>query len=380
MERKKILITIDWFLPGTKSGGPVRSYTNMIAHLGKYHDFYIVTRDSDYCSEEIYPNIKSNAWNQLDKHTFVYYFSKDQLNKSNIKKLLNETPFDIAYINGIYSWYFSILPLWLLRKKTNVIVAARGMLNSQAFSVKKTKKKVYLTLANTLGIYKNVTFHATNAEEAKQISGQVYRYKSIQIAPNLPRNVSIELVISEKHKDVTHFVNIARVSIEKGTLKMIDALQNVTRPMHLDIYGPIYDAAYWEKCQNSIKLLPNHVTVEYKGVLPSEAVPEVLRLYDFFILLSEGENFGHAILEALTAGCPVIISDKTPWKHLEKDQIGWDINIENSNEIVKVIETSCQMSAEDYKEWSNNAVEFSREFFENPELLQLNLELFSDVL
>lgn len=380
MERKKILITIDWFLPGTKSGGPVRSYTNMIAYLGNYYDFYVVTRDSDYCSDEIYPNVTSNAWNQLNSHTSVYYFSKDQLNAHNLRKLLEDTSFDIIYINGIYSWYFSILPLWILRNKTNIILAARGMLNTQAFSVKKTKKKIYLALANTLGLYGNVNFHATNAEEAIQISKQVAQCKSIHIAPNLPRPITLRDNKRQKNIGDTKFVNIARISIEKGTLKMIDALHYVTSPMQLDIYGPIYDAAYWEKCQNSIKLLPQHITVDYKGVLPSESVPEVLNLYDFFILLSEGENFGHAILEAFMTGCPVIISDKTPWQNLEINSRGWNINSKNQDEIVKTLEKACQMHNEFYKVWSQNAFDFSREFSENPELLQLNLDLISGTI
>ena len=38
--KKKILIFIDWFLPGINSGGPVRSYFNMISHLEEEFDFY----------------------------------------------------------------------------------------------------------------------------------------------------------------------------------------------------------------------------------------------------------------------------------------------------------------------------------------------------
>ncbi len=41
MHRTKILITIDWFLPGTLSGGPVRSYANIIEHLKDDFEFYI---------------------------------------------------------------------------------------------------------------------------------------------------------------------------------------------------------------------------------------------------------------------------------------------------------------------------------------------------
>lgn len=376
MQRKKILITIDWFLPGTKSGGPVRSYANMISHLGGHFDFYIITRDTDYCSDEVYENIKSNTWNQLDEHTFVYYFSKDQLNPKNLKKLLSETVFDIAYINGIYSWNFSILPLWLLRKHKNVIVAARGMLNPQAFSVKKTKKKLFLNLANLLGLYKNVIFHATNEDEASHIKSIIDSNRAIRIAPNLPRFIATVRTNLKQKSNPTKFVNIARISKEKGTLTMIEALQEVKESLVLDIFGPIYDDAYWKLCQQSISQLPKQIKVSYKGILPSEDVPKVLQQYDYFVLLSEGENFGHAILEAFMAGCPVIISDQTPWKELQSKGVGWDVNVKNKINVKSVFEKAIQMSNEDYQLYSKRAKQFSKDFSENPELLMLNLALF----
>lgn len=376
-DRKKILLTIDWFLPGTNSGGPVRSYANMLDHLGQYHDFLIITRNTDYCSEDVYPSIISNSWNQLNEHTSVYYFSKDQLTFTNFKALLKATDFDIIYINGIYSWYFSILPLWFFKNQNQLIVAARGMLNSQAFSVKKAKKVLFLRFANTFNLYKNVIFHATNQDEANQIAKRIAIYKKIKIAPNLPRTIQNDKGIRRKHSSVTHFVNIARISIEKGTLKMIQAFQHVKEPVKLDIYGQIYDEVYWKKCEGILETLPDHIQIQYKGVLPSDDVPKVLKLYDFFILLSEGENFGHAILEAMTAGCPVIISNNTPWKDLEEKKVGWDVPTQTQDHIIKTIHKASRMSDDDYEEWSANAVEFSRQFSQNPELIKLNLELFT---
>lgn len=37
------------------------------------------------------------------------------------------------------------------------------------------------------------------------------------------------------------------------------------------------------------------------------------------------ENYGHAIVESFVAGLPVVISDRTPWRNLEKINAGWDI-------------------------------------------------------
>lgn len=376
MQRKNILIFIDWFLPGTKSGGPVRSYVNMIAHLGNYHNFYVITRDADYCSDEVYENVQSNSWNQLDEHTFVYYVSKDRLNKANLEQLIDATAFDVAYINGIYSWYFSILPLWLLRKHPHVMVAARGMLNPQAFSVKKTKKKFFLAIAKFLGLYRHVTFHATNEDESNHIKQVLGQQHNVMVAPNLPRISGVNSVLQKVKSNPTRFVNVARISKEKGTLTMINALQNVKQAMVLDMFGPIYDDAYWDMCQKSIQLLPEHIKVTYKGVLPSEEVPETLQQYDFFVLLSEGENFGHAILEAFMAGLPVIVSDRTPWQDLQSKGIGWDINTDQIKEATTAFDAAMAMTEQEYHTASTKAIRYSEEFSANPELLMLNLNLF----
>ena len=38
--------------------------------------------------------------------------------------------------------------------------------------------------------------------------------------------------------------------------------------------------------------------------------------YDLFLLPTRGENFCHAVFDALEAGLPVLISDQTPWQDL----------------------------------------------------------------
>ena len=96
----------------------------------------------------------------------VYYFSQKNLSFGNIKKLINSTEFDSAYVNGIYSPYFSIMPVYILKKLNKpVVVAARGMLNAQAFSVKPLKKKIFIEAAKVAGLHSTTIFHATNEEE-----------------------------------------------------------------------------------------------------------------------------------------------------------------------------------------------------------------------
>jgi glycosyltransferase involved in cell wall biosynthesis len=67
-------------------------------------------------------------------------------------------------------------------------------------------------------------------------------------------------------------------------------------------------------------------------------------------LLSEVESFGHAIFEALAVGCPVLISDQTPWKNLQKKQAGWDLPISNLQAISATLQKMIDM---DDQEWQS---------------------------
>ena len=51
---------------------------------------------------------------------------------------------------------------------------------------------------------------------------------------------------------------------------------------------------------------------------------------DYFVLASEFESFGIVIAEALACGRPCLVSNKTPWKHLEMNNCG--IFVDNEKE------------------------------------------------
>ena len=68
-----------------------------------------------------------------------------------------------------------------------------------------------------------------------------------------------------------------------------------------------------------------------------------------YFLPTHGENFGHSIVEALSAGKPIIISNSTPWRDLRMQNIGWDIPLENEGQFRKVIEYSATMNNLQYQ-------------------------------
>lgn len=377
--KKKVLVFIDWFLPGTRSGGPVRSCANLIQHFEKELDFRVITRDTDYCEKEPYQNIEHNDWNQISSNTKIFYLSKDFIRIKIFQRLLKKVQYDVVYVNGIYSFFFSILPLLLLRKSNiKKIVAVRGMLNPQAFSTKKKKKEIFLWIANNIKLYKDVIFHATNNDEKKYIKNKINNYSDIVVAANLPRKLFQTLRIEKKkNRGELRLICIARISKEKGILYALQVLSKIKEvTIQFDLYGPIYDCLYWNECQEEIKQLPTNITVSYKGSVHGEKIPELLTNYHFLFMPSVGENFGHSILEALLAACPVIISDQTPWKDLEKYKVGWDLPLNQSSDFIDVITTAGNMSQRDYEEWSLSAFEYGRKFSCKKETIEANHKLF----
>jgi len=106
---------MDWYKPGFKAGGPIRSISNLIDYLSSKFDIFIITRDTDYLETKSYNTINSNQWNEIDGAS-VYYLSKSSTTLKSIKKLIKEVNPDIIYCNSLYSPFFTLIPLFLAKR------------------------------------------------------------------------------------------------------------------------------------------------------------------------------------------------------------------------------------------------------------------------
>lgn len=381
--RKKpvILLFIDWYVPGYKAGGPIRSCANMISALKDEYDFKVVTRDSDYTEENKYPGIISDQWTTGPYGESVYYFSAAKLNRKNLRSMIQSVEYDFAYINGIYSFYFSILPLILCRRKTGkqIIIGTRGMLAETAIAVKGGRKKLFLNLARFAGIYKHVIFHATNNKESQDIQRVIHRDARIVIADNFPLAAKrLNHRISAKKKGVLRIINIARIAPEKNLDFALKILQKIQYPKIIfDVYGPVYDQHYFESCQLLAKANTSCVEVNFKGSLAPEKVGETLSQYDLFFMPTRGENFGHSISESLMNGTPVLISDQTPWNEVNDKKCGRAVALSDEISFVAFINEMNALSQSEHQQMVDAALKLSAEKNNTPQLLERYRLLFS---
>lgn len=377
-----ILTFLDYYLPGFKGGGPMRTVSNMVDQLHQDLSFEIVTRDRDLGGSQSYPGIVHGRWMDVNGAK-VYYVSESGLPFAACRRLIMERKPDVLYLNSIFSLPFAIKPLVLrllhLIRHYPVVLAPRGELSPGALAINSTKKRTYLTIARAIGLFRGVVWQASTELEARDIRREFGGGATIVVAQDLPavHAEGLDQVRSQKIAGVLKVVFLSRISRKKNLDGALRILGQVNGQVQFDIYGPVEDPAYWAECQEIVQGLPDKIHVKYCGSVPHERVVKVLSEYELFFFPTRGENFGHVVLEAFMAGCLVLISDQTPWRNLRKHQIGWDINLEEPKRFVEKIEECIAMDAATHKKRSEQAKTFAYEFSKGISAIAQNRLLFA---
>jgi glycosyltransferase involved in cell wall biosynthesis len=379
LSKKKLTILIDWYLPGTKAGGPVRSIYSLISLLKNDLDIRLITTNCDLGSNESYKEIKANEWITKEGVQY-YYFSKEHLTKDNLKALLKSTNSDIIYLNSFWSYWFSIFIVELKNKgelNAEVVLAPRGMLGKGALNIKSLKKKIYISLSKARNFYRNIHFHATNTQEESDIR-QFYPKATITVLQNVNTAMPVHLEKEKKPGQLSLFY-LSRVSKVKNLHFALDVLSKVEKYMvEYTIYGNIEEENYWEQCKEQIRKLPSHIKVHYKGELEFHKVQEVIARHHYLFLPTTNENFGHSIVESLMSGCPVIISDQTPWSDVEEHKAGYSFDINSTGKFVNALEDSAALNAKEYSLQSKAAIDYINKKINLSLIHKSYLHLFND--
>lgn len=383
--KKKVLVMVDWFLPGDNAGGPVRSCANLIEHLRGDFEFSVITRDTDYTSNTPYASIQSDKWNDSVVGVKVFYISDANLNKKTIERLLTETSYDHVYLNGVWSQPFSVWPIQFLKKNKptiKVTLAVRGMLAPSALAIKSIKKKLFLTYAKWTKLYADVIFHATNEKELGEVKLVFGPTANVMVAGNLPRNTEVSELQQQgrasKNTDGLTIISIARIAPEKNTLGAIRILCLVKCNATVHFWGAVYDENYFQSCKQELKSMPANVKVIFHGPTASSEVRKLLSEADVLLMPTLGENFGHVIIESLQVGTPVLISDQTPWKNLESQFAGWDLPLTNEARFAKCLDDIGAMSDGEFQKWVTGSKKVAEGYTNDIQLIKANCQLFLD--
>jgi len=375
---KKILVMTDWFEPGYKAGGPIRSCVNFAEHMKAHYEIFILTGDRDLGDKEPYKEIKSDAWQEVDG-IHVFYASPTRQSYASLKKIVSSIRPDFIYLNSLFSQRFTIFPIvmhWLGGLKSKLVLAPRGMLKASALNFKKTKKEIFLSVFKMGGLQKRLVWQATDKQEEQDILKKFPGARVIEAA-NFPARILKAAETVTKMKGSLRMVFIGRIHPIKNLDFLLTVLKDCDANIELDLIGILEDKAYWEKCQAQIATLPKAIKVNFLGEMKHDRLLTVLQRSHIFALPTTGENFGHAIFEALAAGRPVLISDQTPWRQLRQAKAGWDIPLNSSAEFRNAILAALDWDQNIFDQWSKSAWNFAENSVDSNGLMNTYEQLFS---
>ena len=134
------------------------------------------------------------------------------------------------------------------------------------------------------------------------------------VVPNFKRlNVACPEELPEKMGEPTRFCTFSRVMKEKGIEDAIEAVESINAKSGktvcaLDIYGKV-DDSYTERFDSLMKNVTS--AVRYCGLVPYDKSVETIKAYDALLFPTywDGEGFAGTIVDAFSAGLPVLATD-----------------------------------------------------------------------
>ncbi len=318
--RKKVLVFNGYYIPAKNYGGPTTSLAAIVENCSDDFEFFIVAANHDLNDEKVFENIHE-GWNQVGKAQ-VLYIDPNEINykAKKIRELIRSVKPDLVWLVGI------LVPAdkWFVApecRKLGIpyLISPRGEVCENTFHLKYKKKKIVADVARLIGVYKNAWYHATSEEER---DGLIKYYgapkERIFLVPNIATNLHAKERTIEKKLGELRVVFISRIQEKKNLLTAIKAVNQLSGDIVFDIYGPMEEIEYWNKCEEEIKKSPHNVKIRYCGTLSPDQVGPTFAKYHCFLFPTISENYGHVIVEALSNCCPVILSKgTTPWDGID---------------------------------------------------------------
>ena len=287
----------------------------------------IVCTNVDFGDPTPYPDVRLNEWQSVGDAQVLYLKPQDYTAR-RLAKLVRSTRTQTVYISSLFDQ--ASLGLAAIHCVAGlagkVIIAPRGELLEGPLTTGSSSKKILaIKFLGVLGLAKKVHWHATSEVEAagfqKQFPG--IPPDRITVAANLPdarREAPQHTKAKEPGKLAVVFCS--RISTKKRLELLLGAMAKTAQGVSLDVIGQADEPAFLTQCQEVLAKSDVAARVRFLGPLPHMEIQKRLPGYDLFVLPTMGENYGHAIVEALGAGVRVVITDTTPWSSVAQAGAG----------------------------------------------------------
>ncbi|MDQ0640921.1 glycosyltransferase involved in cell wall biosynthesis [Pedobacter sp. W3I1] len=232
----------------------------------------------------------------------------------------------------IHAWWNLVSVLSCLVAKcygVQVVLSPRGMLtaysqhNRSSFS----KKTLHKLIGKKLLQYCHI--HATSEQEKRDIL-EIITPRSITVIPNLV-NLTSEVpstrytVSSGNNLEPSSFklIFLSRIEEKKGLELLFDAISLLDIDWQLTIAGS-GKKEYIDSLQVKAQSLKLDHRINWIGQVSDQDKYGLMAKHDLLVLTSFNENFANVVIESLSVGTPVLVSDQVGLSdYVSEKQLGW---------------------------------------------------------
>ena len=275
--------------------------------------------------------VKANESTAVDgvKVTYFKRITKDHTHYSpnlfsTLKKTISNKQHEPTVIH-IHSWWntVSVFSCWIAKSaNVPVVLSPRGMITNYTLGNRNSfiKHIIHHLIGKRLLNYCHI--HATSEQEKRDIEG-IIKPKSMSVIPNFVRYPEKQPYRAFTTKKELRIISLSRIEEKKGLDILFEALAMINISWKLTIAG-----SGSSDYSNELLMLANNLgindKIDWKGHVTDADKFELLSQHDLMVLASHNENFANTVIESLSVGTPVLISEHVGLSdYVLNNKIGW---------------------------------------------------------
>ena len=317
-----ILVVTPYYKPAFIYGGPARSVPSLCEAMVQNGAQVTVFTTNANGSANL--DVPLGRPQNLDGVQVIYFrrvihgsfFWSPKLGDA-LHKQANE--FNLIHVNGVFSYPSRLASNAANAHNLPYLISPRGMLMPWAIGYKSFKKSLYMRMFERRRIDQAAALVCTDESELEGIK-RLGIQRPVYLIPNgINTRRFMDLPIQGLIRSKLKIPNGDKVILMLGRLHPVKRPDLAVQAFgiiasqypnsHLVFAGP--DEAGLEKSLRKIARQANAgERIHFTGLLDPAGVLQALADADIFLSTSESENFGMAVAEAMSAGLPVVISEK----------------------------------------------------------------------
>jgi glycosyltransferase involved in cell wall biosynthesis len=312
----KILHVVPTYYPAVRYGGPIWSVHGLTSALAAQgHDVHVYTTNVDGKGVSSVPLDRPSRLDGVTIWYFATSWGRRLYRSPGMGQALglNVASFDIVHLHSVFLWPTSVAARAARSASVPYVLSPRGMLVEDLVRRRSLlAKRAWISLFERRNIEEAAAVHLTSEIEASGLTALGFRCARLAVVANgvelpggeLP-NVNTSIASTDGVRR-PYVLFLGRLNWKKGLDRLIPAMEHIKNVDLLiagndeENYGPELEALA-RRCGVIDR-------VRFLGPVHGERKWALLSSAKILALPSYSENFGNVVLEAMAAGCAVIVT------------------------------------------------------------------------